>query len=196
LKLGVTRSSSARATQSVEHCVVQQFFFRLVGILARTSAAGNAYAPIFFVVLKFSRNPRAVFCHMASVSCRERGATFNCFGCSCLLLAQFYRAEHGKSCGETCSRAVCFKIKFYNQSWNQKVSFWSAIEGDRFIKNTQVGPLAPRLLQSGTKGQNSFILIVCPAQTILSRSSTSQCLSALFNPTGAAVPKFTVFVLE
>src|SRR5689334_17798804 len=68
-------SYSARATQSVEHCVVQQNFFRLVGILARTSPAGNAYAPLFFAALNFFKNPRADFCHIASVNCRERGAT-------------------------------------------------------------------------------------------------------------------------
>lgn len=50
--------------------------------------------------------------------------------------------------------------------------------------------------QSGTKGQNSFILIVCPAQTILSRSSTSQCPSALFNLTAAVAPRCTVFAHE
>jgi hypothetical protein len=50
--------------------------------------------------------------------------------------------------------------------------------------------------QIGAKGQNSFILIVCPAQTILSRSSTSQCPSALFNLTAAAVPRCTVFAHE
>jgi len=75
VELGEIDLNSARATQSGEHCVVQQIFFRLVGILARTSPAGNAYAPLFFVLLKFFRNPRADFCHIASVNCRERGAT-------------------------------------------------------------------------------------------------------------------------
>jgi hypothetical protein len=55
---------------------VQQIFFRLVGILARTSPAGNAYAPLFFAALNFFQNPRADFCHIACVNCRERGATF------------------------------------------------------------------------------------------------------------------------
>ena len=53
VELGETELYSARATQSGEHCVVQQIFFRLVGILARTSPAGNAYAPIFFCRLEF-----------------------------------------------------------------------------------------------------------------------------------------------
>ena len=76
LSYGDVDLNSARATQSVEHCVVQQIFFRLVGILARTSPAGNAYAPLFFAALIFFKNPRADFCHISSVNCRERGATF------------------------------------------------------------------------------------------------------------------------
>lgn len=60
------------------------------------------------------------------------------------------------------------------------------------LRHTSLVPAS----QSGTKGQNSFILIVCPAQTILSRSSTSQCPSALFNLTAAAVPRCTVFARE
>ena len=68
-------SYSVRATQNVEHCIVQQFFFRLVGILARTSPAGNAYARLFFCRLEFFQNPRADFCHITNVNCRERGAT-------------------------------------------------------------------------------------------------------------------------
>jgi hypothetical protein len=46
-----------------------------VGILARTSPAGNAYAPLFFAVLNFLEKLPADFCHIADVNCRERGAT-------------------------------------------------------------------------------------------------------------------------
>jgi hypothetical protein len=40
------------------------------------------------------------------------------------------------------------------------------------------------------------LFIVCSAQTILSRSSPSQCPSALFNLTAAVVPRCTVFARE
>jgi hypothetical protein len=54
---------------------VQQIFFRLVGILARTSPAGNAYAPLFFAAWIFFKNSRADFCRLTSMNCRNCGAT-------------------------------------------------------------------------------------------------------------------------
>ena len=46
-----------------------------MGILARTSPAGNAYAPLFFTASNFLEKLRADFCHIADVNCREHGAT-------------------------------------------------------------------------------------------------------------------------
>ena len=54
---------------------MQLFFFRLVGILARTSPAGNAYAPLFFAASIFLKLVCAFLSHRQSVNCRERGAT-------------------------------------------------------------------------------------------------------------------------
>lgn len=49
-KLDLTLQGRRRAA---EHCVVQQLIFRLVGILARSSPAGNAYATLFFAAANF-----------------------------------------------------------------------------------------------------------------------------------------------
>jgi hypothetical protein len=46
--------------RGAEHCVVQQIFFRLVGILARSSPAGNAYTTLFFAASNFFKTSRAL----------------------------------------------------------------------------------------------------------------------------------------
>ena len=181
-------SYSARATQSVEHCVVQQNFFRLVGILARTSPAGNAYAPLFFAALNFFKNPRADFCHIASVNCRERGAT--------LIFSLRLLLDSGISVA--CSlrdRLPGVVTKVFPAG---EVLRRNLLPGGHRSKQAAraSADLPFPMPQSGTKRLCSFILIVCPAQTILSRSPTSQCPSALFNPTAGAAPRCTVFAPE
>jgi len=181
-------SYSARATQSVEHCVVQQNFFRLVGILARTSPAGNAYAPLFFAALNFFKNPRADFCHIASVNCRERGAT--------LIFSLRLLLDSGISVA--CSlrdRLPGVVTKVFPAC---EVLRGNLLRGGHRSKQAAraSADLSFPMPQSGTKRLCSFILIVCPAQTILSRSPTSQCPSALFNPTAGAAPRCTVFAPE
>ncbi|MGH9635921.1 MAG: hypothetical protein ACRD72_13920, partial [Candidatus Angelobacter sp.] len=63
--------------KGAEHCVVQQLFFRLVGILARSSLAGNAYATLFFVAFNFFQNVAHTFVGLLICNCSKRGATFN-----------------------------------------------------------------------------------------------------------------------
>lgn len=111
----------------------------------------------------------------------------------------FPRVLHEKLSAENWNRAAYCR-KSFKIGAVAKNATWDSAERDLTNEITHAWPLSAYpclpMPQSGTKGQNSFILIVCPAQTILSRSSTSQCPSALFNLTAAVVPRCTVFAHE
>jgi hypothetical protein len=149
----------------------------------------------FFLFLIFLKNDRATFCHIAGVNCRERGAT-SIFFFALLLYSRISVACSLRDRLPQIVMAVIWQLRVADYAKETRAFVSLSATAGKALRVLPARPHLPRMTQSGAKCLYSFILVVCPTQTIPSRSPTSPCRSALFNPTGVAAPRCTVFARE
>jgi hypothetical protein len=120
-----------RAMQSVEHCIVQQIFFRLVGILARSSPCGNERAQKIFREMFFVRPARTFSSSAQNCHCHALGAMRPHYAFTACACGDFAR-RHLRDVSYKTERQQCFPaaVAAKTRAREQKLETTRRLEND------------------------------------------------------------------